>query len=166
METKRFCCLLGIVFAIGLMFFAASVSPGSAASEPVMSQGQTVYVSVYSNIYSTTRQIPFNLSNILSIRNTDMHNAIQVTAADYYGTKGKLIKKYYQAPVTVAPLETIYVYIPEEDTAGGFGANFIVKWRATKEVNAPIIECLMIGMKGGQGISFVSPAQVIRENTR
>ena len=44
----------------------------------------------------------------------------------------------------------------------GEGANFIVRWQADKMINVPIIECVMIGATGGQGISFVSPGQEIR----
>ena len=137
-----------------------------ASSEYRLSIGQTLYVSVYSNIFSAPKQIPFNLATTLSIRNTDISNSIKIISADYYDTKGKLIRKYYEKDITLAPLESTYLYLPEDDTAGGFGANFIVKWSATKEVNAPIVECLMIGMKGGQGVSFVSAGQVIKENTK
>lgn len=128
----------------------------------LLSKGQTLYVSVYSNIFSAPKKIPYNLSTILSIRNTDMANSITVTAADYYDTKGKLLKKYIPRPVTLAPLESTHIHIPENDTQGGTGANFIVRWQAGKEVNAPVVESVMFGMKSGQGISFTSPAREIR----
>lgn len=166
MNQNRQIALYVIVLLTVFLLSVGSVSHGYAAGDPVLSKGQTLYVSVYSNIFSTQRQLPFNLASILSIRNTDMSRSIQVTAADYYDTKGNLIRKYYRAPITLAPLETTYIYIPEEDTAGGFGANFIVRWTASKEVNAPVVECLMVGMKGGQGISFVSPGQVIKEHAK
>jgi hypothetical protein len=150
----------------GVFFFCMITSAGFAASDYMLSKGQTVYVPVYSNIFTAPKQIPFHLANILSIRNTDMFNAIQLTSADYYDTKGRLVRQYYNRPITLAPLESTYIYLPEDDVVGGFGANFIVRWVSSKEVNAPIIECLMIGMKGGQGISFVSSGQVIKENTR
>ncbi len=137
-----------------------------ASSEYKLSKGQTVYVSAYSNIFSAPKHIPFNLSTILSIRNTDMSNSITILSADYYDTKGKLLRKYYKKEIVLGPLESTYIYIPEDDTSGGFGANFIVRWTAAKAVNVPIIECLMIGMRSGQGISFVSPGQVIKEDTR
>ncbi len=137
-----------------------------ASEQYVLSKGETVYVPVYSNVFSAPKQIPFYLATILSIRNTDMSNAVTLLSADYFDTKGKLLKRYYQQPVTLAPLESAYIYIPEDDTAGGFGANFIVKWKTTQEVNMPIIECVMIGAKSGQGISFVSAGQVIKENTK
>jgi len=138
-----------------------------AASEPYhLSSGQTVYVPVYSNVFSAPKQIPFNLATMLSIRNTDMTNSISATLADYYDTKGKLLRRYYQNPVTLALLESTHIYIPEDDKDGGFGANFIVRWNARKEINAPIIECVMIGAKSGRGISFIGLGQVIKEDTK
>jgi len=134
-----------------------------ASAEYRLSKGQTLYVPVYSNIFSAPKKIPFNLATILSIRNTDMSNSIKILAADYYDTRGKLVRKYYRQPITLAPLESTDIFIPEDDTAGGTGANFIVRWNSQKEVNVPIIECVMIGMKSGQGISFVSPGQEIKE---
>jgi hypothetical protein len=137
-----------------------------ASPEYRLSKGQTVYVPVYSNIFSAPRRLPFNLAALLSIRNTDMANSIRVLSADYYDTKGRLVKRYYTRPVVLAPLETATLFIPEEDSAGGTGANFIVRWSSAHEVNVPIVECVMTGMKSGQGISFVSPGREIREGGR
>lgn len=123
-------------------------------------------MAVYSNIFSAPRMIPYNLSALLSIRNTDMSNSIRITTADYYDTKGKLVRQYYPRPIILAPLESVSIFVPEEDTKGGTGANFIVRWNSAKEVNVPIIESLMIGMKSGQGISFVSQGREIQGNPR
>ena len=137
-----------------------------ASTEYRLLEGQTLYVPVYSNIFSAPKKVPFNLATILSIRNTDMSNSIKILAADYYDTKGKLVRAYYQQPVILAPLESTDLFIPEEDITGGPGANFIVRWSSTKAVNVPIIEAVMIGMRSGQGISFVSPGQEIKESSR
>jgi hypothetical protein len=151
------------VILLSLILLQANCTNAFASTDYRLSKGQTLYVPVYSNIFSAPKKIPYNLATILSIRNTDMSNPINIVAADYYDTKGKLVKKYYQQPITLAPLESTDIFIPEEDTAGGTGANFIVKWHSQKEVNAPIIESVMFGMKSGQGISFVSTAQEIKE---
>ena len=145
------------------LLFASLLAQPCRSAEYQLSKGQTLYVSAYSNIFSAPKQIPFNLATVLSIRNTDMAASITVVSADYYDTKGRLIRKYYDKEIALGPLESTYAYIPEDDTAGGIGANFIVRWKAAKEVNVPIVECLMIGMKSGQGISFVSPGRVIKE---
>ena len=133
------------------------------AAEILLSKGQTVYVPVYSNVIAGPREVPVHLSNTLIIRNTDIHSQIIITAADYYDTKGVLIKKFYSQPVTLAPLETKYLYLSERDQEGGVGANFIIRWQSAKEVNSPIIECVMVGR---QGRAFVSPSQVIDENKK
>jgi len=151
---------------VSLILLTAVCQTCLAAEEFKLSRGQTLYVPVYSNVFSAPKAVPFNLANILSIRNTDLSNPIKITSADYFDTKGKLLRKYYEKEIVLAPLESTYIYMPESDTAGGFGANFIVRWQSQKEVNAPIIECVMIGGKSGQGISFVSPGQVIKEDTK
>lgn len=154
---------MGLLLTVLLSFFCQLAF---ASTDFRLSKGQTLYVPVYSNIFSAPKKIPFHLATILSIRNTDMSNSINILAADYYDTKGKIVRKYFQKPITLAPLESTDIYIPEEDTTGGTGANFIVKWNSQKEVNVPIIESVMIGMKSGQGISFVSPGQEIKETAR
>ncbi|MBV5340076.1 MAG: DUF3124 domain-containing protein [Deltaproteobacteria bacterium] len=135
----------------------------SSSSEIRLSKGQTLYVPVYSNVFSGPRKLPLQLAATLSIRNTDMAASIRVTAIDYYDTNGKLVRRYLARPNIIAPLSTIYVHIEEKDKIGGFGANFIVRWQSNSVINAPVVECVMIGATGGQGISFVSPAQEIRE---
>ncbi len=151
---------------IAALLMAGTCAESLASDRYVLSRGETVYVSVYSNVFSAPKQMPFYLGAILSIRNTDLSNSFTVVTADYYDTKGRLLKQYYQKPVTLAPLESVHIFIPEDDIAGGVGANFIVKWKAAQEINMPIIESVMIGEKSGKGISFVVPGQVIKENTR
>ena len=149
-----------------LLVIAATSEESPAAPEYRLSRGQTLYVPVYSNIFSAPRKIPFNLATMLSIRNTDMTHSITVASADYYDTRGRLLKRFYQRPFTLAPLESTYVFIPEDDISGGTGANFIVRWYAAREVNIPLIESVMTGMKSGQGISFTGPGREIRASGR
>jgi hypothetical protein len=123
-----------------------------------VSTGQVVYVPVYSDIFSSPKKLPAKMAVMLSIRNTDMARSITIHAADYYNTKGKLVKRYYEKPVTMTPLESIHIYIPPDDRSGGEGANFIVTWSAREEVNTPIIESIMVG----RDLSIISPGQEIR----
>ncbi len=51
----------------------------------------------------------------------------------------------------------------ESDLRGGSGANFIVKWKADVPANRPIIEAVMIGARGQQGISFTSRGEEVIE---
>lgn len=163
---RKICVKLSLAALVGLLLFSVLESKARALSEVPLSQGQVVYVPVYSNVFTAPKKIPFQLSATLSIRNTDLKNSISVILVDYFDTKGTLIRKYYEKGQILGPLESTYIYIPEGDDKGGVGANFIVKWAAEKNVNIPIIECVMIGTKSGQGISFVSGGQVLQENTR
>jgi hypothetical protein len=148
---------------LALAVLVLPVAGPAGADELRLSKGQTVYVPVYSNVFSGPKSRPFQLAATLSIRNTDMASSLRVSAIGYYDTNGKLVRRYLERPIALGPLGSTYVHIEEKDVSGGFGANFIVKWEADKVINAPIIECVMIGATSGQGISFVSPGQEIRE---
>ena len=134
----------------------------SATDDFRLSQGQVLYVPVYSNVLIGDRPQAFELASTLSIRNTDIEQPIKIIFADYYDTEGKRIKKFLDEPLTIEPLSTKYFFIEEKDTSGGLGANFIIEWAAAQMVNEPIIECVMIGTRLGLGISLVSPGKVIR----
>lgn len=146
-----------------LLYLTIPADSWSAESGIRLSKGQTVYVPAYSNVFTGPRKLPFQLAATLSIRNTDFSNTIRITSIDYFDTNGKLIRRYLEKPLPLGPLASTYIHIEEKDVSGGFGANFIVRWSGDKVVNTPIIECVMIGATSGQGISFVSPGQEIRE---
>ena len=138
---------------------------GAAAAEgPGRSRGQRVYVPAYSHILIGDRSTPFNLAATLSVRNTDPANAVSVTAIDYYDGSGRLVKRHLERPHVLRPLAATEVFVPESDTSGGFGASVLVTWTAEAAATPPVIECLLIGARSGQGISILSPGRVI-ENT-
>lgn len=159
-QRRRICFLLGLL--LGLLELTAGHA-WSAAGEIRLAKGQTVYVPAYSNVFSGPRKNPFQLATMLTIRNVDPAAGLKATAIDYYGNNGKLVRRYLAAPLDIPPLASHHVYIEEKDSSGGFGASFIVRWAADRVINAPIIECLMIGATGGQGISFVGQGQEIKE---
>lgn len=134
-----------------------------AMSDAELSSGESVYVSIYSNIYSGPKAVRLELATMLSIRNTDPKYPITILKADYYNTSGNMIDSYVKKPMKLKPLESTYFYIKEYDKRGGPGANFIVKWQAEKKVNQPIIEGVMLGTR--QGVSFICPGQIITEHS-
>lgn len=159
-SARYFLTFWGVMVCCLLM---SGTSAWSSTGEIRISKGQTVYVSAYSNVFSGPRKNPFQLATMLSVRNVDTTAAIRINSIDYYDNDGRLLRRYLSAPLGLGPLGSHHLYLEENDTKGGFGANFIVRWTSDKPVNAPIIECIMIGAAGGQGISFVSPGQEIRE---
>lgn len=128
-------------------------------------KGQTVYIPVYSHIYSGDREQPFYLAATLSIRNTDIKNEIIITAVDYYDSTGKFLKHYLENEFTLNALGTKRFVVPESDKTGGSGAKFIIKWRSDKPVAEPLIESVMISTKTQQGISFTSRGRVLETVT-
>lgn len=124
--------------------------------------GQTVYVPVYSYIYSEDQTRKIDLAVTLSIRNTDLNHPIIIVAVNYYNTSGTLVRKYLDRPVEIGSLASADFVVNREDTSGGVGANFIVEWLAQKQVSDPVIEAVMINTRGNQGLSFVSQGRVIK----
>jgi len=154
----------------GLLFYSLttliliSLSPLSlSASEPFpLSDKQSVYIPAYSHIYHGNKETPLLLSVTLSIRNVDSENPLTITAVDYYETQGKLLKHFLEEPITLAPLGSERYIVPQKDTSGGSGANFIVDWHSEKAINPPIIESVMIGTQSQLGISFTSRGRAIK----
>ncbi len=124
-------------------------------------KGQTVYVPVYSHIYSGDREQPFYLAATLSIRNTDTKHAITLMAVDYYDSDGKFLKHYLEKVLPLSAMATKRYVVPESDKSGGSGAKFIIKWQSGEPVAEPLIESVMISTKTQQGISFTSRGRVL-----
>jgi hypothetical protein len=151
-------------FIIGtLIFISTLITEVHAGPDINLSSGQTVYVPIYSHIYSGIKARPFDLAAILSIRNTNLKSSLKIVSVKYYDSQGKLVRDYLEAPINLNALASTRYIITEDDKAGGSGANFIVVWKSEQRINPPIIEGVMIGTRSGQGISFVSRGQVIKE---
>ncbi|GJQ58740.1 MAG: DUF3124 domain-containing protein [Candidatus Scalindua sp. AMX11] len=153
--------------SIALLWLSWLISPVVLADNNLkLSSGQTVYVSIYSNVFSGPKEGPLDLSAILSVRNTDLHNSFTLLSATYFDTNGKKLMEYIPKPITLKPLESRHFTIKEKDKTGGIGANFIVKWESKKNISSPIVESIMLGVRYGQGISFICPGKVIVENSQ
>jgi len=153
---------LFIYFLTTLMVLGLSTQTLSAGESTVLSDGQKIYIPVYSHIYHGNKETPLPLSVTLSIRNIDPGNSLTITAVDYYETQGKLLKHFLKEPLTINPMGSERYVVAQKDTSGGSGANFIVTWRSDKQINPPIIESVMIGTQSQLGISFTSRGKVIK----
>jgi hypothetical protein len=150
-------------FILVLAGLSILIPAASQAQDPTTSRGQTVYIPVYSHIYSGDREQPFDLAVTVSIRNTDPENGLTLTSVAYYDSNGQLLKHYLEEPVDLSPLTSRRFVIAESDTLGGSGASFLVRWESNQALSPPIMESIMIGTKNQQGISFLSRGQVVRE---
>lgn len=116
----------------------------------------TVYVPIYSDIYSGVSDTKYNLTATLSIRNTSLLDTLYINDIDYYDTHGELVKEFTEHTLMLVPMESIDYVIEEEDVSGGTGANFIVNWAAKTTAIKPIFQGVMISTRGQQGISFLT----------
>lgn len=124
----------------------------------------TVYVPIYSDIYSETKDIRFNLTATLSVRNTSLSDTIYIEDIDYYNSNGDLVRHYLEKILLLKPMQSIEYVIEEEDTEGGTGANFIVNWGTNDSSVKPIFQGIMISTNGQQGISFMTNGVSISKN--
>lgn len=120
-----------------------------------MEKGES-YLSVYSQIYSQNANRVTDLTVTVSIRNTNADQTIYLNEAQYFNTKGELIKSYFKNPIFVAPLETLEIVISQDDVEGGTGGNFYFKWEVPTTADEPLFESVMISTSGQQGISFIT----------
>lgn len=127
--------------------------------------GQTVYVPIYSHIYTVSQSRSIDLTATLSIRNTDLSHSIVIASVRYYDTAGNLVRTDLENPVELPALASTDFVVDQADTEGGVGANFIVEWAAETAVSDPVIEAVMIDTLSNQGISFISPGRVIQRRS-
>jgi len=140
-------------------------SGGTALAAVKLVKGQTIYIPSYANVISGPpiyMVVPLRAN--LVIHNTDPDQPISIARIDEYNTEGKKVSSYLTAPVVLNPMGAMRVVVKEsKKEAEGLGANFIIQWQAEKQVNEPIIECLIIGSLGAQGFSFATQGRIIKE---
>ncbi|MBV8187327.1 MAG: DUF3124 domain-containing protein [Alphaproteobacteria bacterium] len=155
---------------VSICCFVLTGGVSLAADMPPATQGQTVYVPVYSEVLygnsdSSGKPDRWSLSATLSIRNTDPANALTVRSIRYYDTDGKLIREY-AAGNKISPFGTLETFVEHKDKSGGSGANFLVVWDADKPINAPIIETVHTYFFGTRSVIFTSPGQALHVDGR
>ena len=155
-----------ILIVVVLLTLTSGFIIRTAGADMRLFRGQTVYVPVYSHIYSGDREQPFYLAATLSIRNTDLKHEIKLTAVDYYNSEGKFLKHYLETPLPLNAMATKRYVVPESDKSGGSGAKFIVRWQSDQPVAEPLIESVMISTKTQQGISFTSQGRVLEAESQ
>lgn len=158
MKPRKFFLITAMICMVFISPFPSSAQGGQVLNK------ETVYVPAYSSIFHGDLNWELNLTVTLSIHNIDLKNNITIDSVVYYNTEGKVIHSYIgNEKVILNPLGTYNIGIRESDNRGGVGANFIVKWHSKSKVNRPVIETIMIGTKGQQGISFTSRGVTVAE---
>jgi len=151
-------------FFIAVVFLIFGNASAAAETDTELSKGETVYVSIYSNLFIGSVKEKFQLSSLLSVRNTDPNYSITIMKADYYDTDGRKIRSYIFQPVRLKSLASKFYFVEPQDEKGGEGANFLVTWKSEQAVNQPIVEAVMLNVYNRQGVVFRCPGKIITEH--
>ena len=131
-----------------------------------LSSGATVYVPVYSSLsLGLDRPRMVELTATVSVRNVSAAHPIVIEWVRYYDSTGKLVRPYLEQPSSLPPLGSVEFVVQRSDTAGGPGANFLIRWKGPTAVDEPLIEAVMLGDAGNAGISFTSAGRVVNSDT-
>ncbi len=120
------------------------------------------YLSIYSQIYSTSEHTTHNLTAMVSLRNTSDLDTIYLLKAEYFDTHGRSVRTYFNNSIYLAPMETTEIIIDEMDIDGGTGSNFIIEWKIPKNCPEPLFEGIMSSTMGQQGLSFTTQSKRIK----
>ena len=159
----------GLLFITLLLFYACTNKSGISSVDPVnwekrkaeigpvdsLLAGST-YLPVYSQIYHLHERETYGLTVTVSIRNISPVDTVFLLNANYFNTTGEQIRRYFNHPVFIKPLETIEIVIDETDNSGGTGANFVFDWATKPACHEPLFEAVMISTTGQQGLSFLT----------
>lgn len=152
---------------ISMLALALVMNSAHAAEE--LSQGQTLYLPIYSHIWHGNKivdgkyPVKSQVSALVSIRNTSLKTPIRITTARYYSTDGKLLKEYLEKPVEIGAMGTLELFVERKESEGGSGANFIIQWDATSSTNPPMVEAVHADIKGGgPALTFITTARPIK----
>jgi len=157
------------LFIIGMLFVSCEAKKETSSINPENWEKRTInytlsdtletgttYLSVYSQIYSIAEHRTHGLTATISLRNTNRYDSVFILKAEYFNTKGELIRTYFNKPIYIKPLETVEIIIAETDKEGGSGANFIFEWKKERKLKDPFFEGVMISTSGQQGLSFTT----------
>ena len=122
---------------------------------------------MYSSLYlGGPEATTVDLAATVSVRNTSSVHPITLQWVRHHDSSGTKVRDYLDKPSALPPLGSVEFVIQRADTAGGPGANFLIRWNGPANVDEPLIESVMFGETGNTGISFTSRGQVVKSAPR
>jgi hypothetical protein len=140
--------------------------PGLSALEPgatlPTAAGQQVYLPIHARVAAEDGR-KVRLAVNVAVRNTDEARTILVTLLRHRDADGRTVRDYLRAPIRLAPKASLDVVIKDGDASAEASASVLVEWCADRPVAPPLVESVMIGTFGSQGISFAERGVVLED---
>ena len=142
-----------------------ATAPGISELEPgatlPTAAGQQIYLPIHGRVSGEDGR-PIRLAVNVVVFNADESRPILVTLLRHRDGDGKTVRDYLRAPARLAPKATLDAVLKDADGPGP-AASVLVEWVADRPVTPPIVDAVMIGTVGTQGISFTAHGQVVED---
>ncbi len=148
MSRSRAAALLPLAL-LAVLLVAAAPSPARAAGAGL------IYAPLYQTALIDYRGRTLELAATLYVRNVDPKAGLEIRAITLYNGAGTQVAKLLAAPRQLAPLATLRMLVPQVSPARG-GPSLVVEWRSAEGKNPPLVEVLIMGAAGQQGISLTT----------
>ena len=130
---------------------------GSPAA-PALAQTDTegvIYAPIYQEAIIDHRGRKLDLAATLYVRNLSRQHPLKVETITLYDGRGQMVKQCLAEAKRLAPLGTLRLLAPQAPAKGGT-PSLLVRWSSAQPVPLPLVEVLMMGTAGQQGISLTS----------
>ena len=154
--------LSSLALALAAVFCLASAVP--AQGPLALSKEQTLYLPLVSHVYLGAKNKPYSLTKTFCFRNRDRNNAVSLLSIEYFNGSGASLGNVLKKSLSIEPMASFQIPVgsPKPDKSKQGSPCLIVRWKAEKPVTPPLVQCIMIGAAGQQGISFSTTATPIR----
>ncbi|MBU1275593.1 MAG: DUF3124 domain-containing protein [Proteobacteria bacterium] len=133
---------------------AALLCLAAPARAQSASQG-LIYAPLYQEAVIDHRGRRLDLAATVYVRNLSRKHPLKIEAVTLYDGQGRMGPQCIKEPQRVAPLATLR--LPSPRCPKGTGEpSILVRWSAAQPVRPPLVEVLMMGTAGQQGISVTS----------
>lgn len=146
---------------------AGFIVGGSAAAQGQQSVAlqtratfERVYVPAYSHVL-TREGASQPLASTMVVHNVDPNVQLRIVSVEYLDRNGTSVKTFLEKPIKLAPFAAQEFLVPINEQGGGFGANYILEWNSDRPALPPVVEAVMVGGSGTQGISFITFGRTI-----
>ena len=155
-------CLCASATALAVAAFCASAALAQESNMPASNRAvyEKVYIPAYSRVM-THEGLSQPLATTMVVHNIDPELEIEIIRVDYFDRDGRKVRSFLEEPSNLSPFQSRHFLVPINEQSGGFGANYIVEWEASKPALSPIMEAVMVGGTGTHGISFTSTGRII-----